>query len=379
MSLTSTLRTTLLPALAAATPRPAIEGAGRVLILQPDHLGDILLSEPAVRLLRHHLPDTELIAVVGPWSAEITRMAWQVDRVEEVSFPAFSRDSNPHGQVAPYVQLRREIDRLRNQQADDALILRDDAWWAAWLARGSVGRHVVTSNDRRTGAFASHQTNPETHVHRTASATEIVRSYLKLLGQDLVIDYWDMSPRMLPNWSSRKHPSSGERQATRQSTVIAIHPGSGADVKLWPVRNWRSAIDQLSDFRIVLTGSHGEREMCKEIAQDFDHVTVVAGETSLQQLAALFAQAALAVGTDNGPMHLAGALGTPTLRLFGPSNPERYGPWPGTPAQLIASACWSCPRCEDLSQSRKRGCGCMASISPDQVVGLIRTILDDAA
>lgn len=363
----------MLPSLARATPRPPKAPADRLLIFQPDHLGDILLSEPAVRFLRDALPDTELIAVVGPWSAEIVTMAWPVDRVVSVEYPGFTRRSGRRSLLSPYQLLHQEMRRLQDVEAADAVVLRDDAWWAAWLAYGSVGGQIVTGSDNRSASFATSTPETPPPIHRTAVAMQIAGNYLAVRGLSPSLTGWDMSPRLLAPLEARSSPD------LEAAPPIVIHPGSGAPVKLWTVDAWRTLVRRLDNVNIVLTGSQGEVELCQAVASGFEHATVVAGKTSLLELTILLDNAVVAIGTDNGPMHLAGALGTPTVRLFGPSNPDRYGPWPGTPGQVVISAGWICPRCEDLSLERNMGCGCMAAITPDQVLVATRSLLSHGA
>ncbi|CAN5724575.1 glycosyltransferase family 9 protein [soil metagenome] len=377
--ITGDLRTRLLPIVARRVRRPAITGNRRLLILQPDHLGDIILSEPAVRLLRAMLPDWQLIAIVGPWSAEIAEMAWPVDRIVTVEFPGFSRAASSTNPLQAYAYLRRQASLLRSLGADDAVVLRDDAWWCAWLARASVGASVVTSDDHRTRRFATITSGRSGSTHRTAVAMAIVTTYISSFGLNVDAGLWDMSPKIrLATGSEDGIERHLQRQAIRRPRV-ALHPGSGAPVKTWPVEHWKMLIRSLGDFDVILSGSTSEQPLCEAIAEGFPHATSVAGTTTLRELASLMSTAAVAVGTDNGPMHLAGALGIPTVRLFGPSNPDRYGPWPGTRGQLVIQSGWTCPRCEDLSAGRPAGCGCMLAITPERVFDVLRKALNRAA
>jgi hypothetical protein len=322
------------------------------------------------------LPSTQLVAVVGPWSSEICRMAWPVDDVVEVRFPGFERTAVAGKRIDPYLLLKEQTQMLRKQDARDAIVFRDDAWWAAWLARTAVGGLVVTGDDPRTKNFATHIASFSGCPHRTQIAFEIVCKYLDERSESASVNDWDMSPRLsgrfVPSVSSPSCEDSPRRQ-------IMVHPGSGAPVKSWPVRNWRAVVDQYKDFDVLLTGSKPERGQCEAIAAGFPHATVVAGETSLSELVHLLQRSRVAIGTDNGPMHLAGALGTPTVRLFGPSDAQRFGPYPGTPGQIVVSRGWNCAHCEDLSLHRQAGCGCMLAISPAEVIRQVGSLLDDPA
>jgi ADP-heptose:LPS heptosyltransferase len=119
---------------------------------------------------------------------------------------------------------------------------------------------------------------------------------------------------------------------------IAIHPGAGAAVKLWTVDGWVSVANALAQHHgatIVLTGGASEAALVQSIASRVaaSHI-VLAGETNLGQLAAVFSCCRLALGPDSGPLHLAVAVGAPTVHLLGPADPALFGPW-GDPAQHI--------------------------------------------
>ena len=122
---------------------------------------------------------------------------------------------------------------------------------------------------------------------------------------------------------------------TERDRLIVIHPGTGAPVKLWEADSWARVADALADaysVRIVLTGSESEREQVENIhAQMPQPALALIGETDLGKLAALMGRADLALGVDNGPLHLATAQGTPTVRLYGPTDPRIFAPW-GDPA-----------------------------------------------
>jgi ADP-heptose:LPS heptosyltransferase len=363
----------MLPFAAAATRRPATGDPRRILIVQPDHLGDIILSEPAVRFLRHHLPDHELIAVVGPWSEEIARLAWPVDRIETVSFPGFERAGRGSGRLDPYRRLQQAARRLAALNAAHALVLRDDAWWAGWLARLSTSGQVVTADDAHTRRFAT-LTIPLV-THRVEQSLQIARAFVEGVtnsGRKSIGDsIWDMSPRVVPRGETGELAGA---QAVAPPYLV-VHPGTGAAIKTWPERNWRALLGQFAPRRVVITGGAAEQAICERLADGLGHATSFAGGTTLDSLAAVLAGAALAIGTDNGPMHLAAALGTPTVRLFGPSTAERYGPPPGSSRHVILTAGWSCPRCGDLSQSRSQGCGCMTAITPEAVLAAVEKLL----
>ncbi len=105
-------------------------------------------------------------------------------------------------------------------------------------------------------------------------------------------------------------------------------------MKLWRSEGWatcatalaQSAIGSLS-LRIVLTGSKSERPLLEEIASSVPFPTTIMTNLTLGQLAALLQRAQLVLGVDSGPLQLAVAQGTPTIQIFGPTDPATFGPW----------------------------------------------------
>jgi heptosyltransferase-1 len=149
--------------------------------------------------------------------------------------------------------------------------------------------------------------------------------------------------------------------------LVAINPVAKWATKLWSNAKFAELADRLiaeHDARIVFTGSQSDREVIARIGSSMKgEAANLAGETSLRTLAALYERTEVAVVTDTGPMHLAAAVGTPVVALFGPTAPWRTGPF-GSGHQVIrvgleCSPCFKrqCPSTE-----------CMERISVEQVL-----------
>jgi len=110
---------------------------------------------------------------------------------------------------------------------------------------------------------------------------------------------------------------------------IVLLPGAGRPEKLWGVENFRELARRIGDDALVVWGP-GEEELARSIGAD------VAPPTNLRELAAILRAAKLVIGGDTGPVHLAAALGTRVVGLFGPTNPARNGPW-GQLANVVES------------------------------------------
>ncbi len=360
--------------------RQTTSGSNTVLIFQPDHLGDILLSQPAVRIIREQFPNHRLIGVVGPWSETIARLVWPVDEIVTVDFPGFNRESTMKSPLAPYLQLLREAATLGKLNAGVSFVLRPDAWWAAWLAALATAGPVVTSDDPRTASFGTHCSHIAEDDHATARVVAIARAMADNTSSDAP------RPESLPLWMPENPAAHDEAQRFLQARgvhhdYVVIHPGSGADVKQWPRERWRAVVNGLGlrDTSILITGNQSEREMAQSIAGTSGNALSIAGQTPLPVLIEILRGARLVVGPDSGPLHLAVACGTRTIHLFGPSDPVRYGPWGPPDRHRVVRANWSCSRCGDLSVKRPAGCGCMVAIQPHTVICAVNELLDDHA
>jgi heptosyltransferase-2/heptosyltransferase-3 len=168
---------------------------------------------------------------------------------------------------------------------------------------------------------------------------------------------------------------------------VVLHPGTGGAAKLWLPERWAEVGNQLlanttqnggPPLRLLLTGTQNEAALVEAIAQELDTPPLrLVGATSVGQLTALLGRAALVLGVDSGPLHLAVSQGTPSLHLFGPSDAQRFGPW-GDPARhvVLRAGLWcspcgvfhACPRHTDPPE-------CMAHLEVAQVVQAAQRVL----
>jgi heptosyltransferase-2/heptosyltransferase-3 len=124
-----------------------------------------------------------------------------------------------------------------------------------------------------------------------------------------------------------------------------------------------------------VTGSLAESELAIAVASASGGVPAP-GEFDLPELAAVVSRAALVVGSDSGPLHLAVARGTPTVHVFGPADPAKFGPWGPPKRHLVLTADVGCRPCGDLSRCQvEEQLACMRGVSVEQVLGACRSLL----
>jgi 3-deoxy-D-manno-octulosonic-acid transferase/heptosyltransferase-1 len=159
-----------------------------------------------------------------------------------------------------------------------------------------------------------------------------------------------------------------------EKSLIAINPVAKWETKLWPKKQFAELADMLIgqyDMKIVFTGGIKDYSIIQAITSSMKGRAInFAGKTTLTELAALYEKAALVVSTDTGPMHLAAAVGTPVVALFGPTAPWRTGPY-GTGHQLIKAEL----ECSPCFKRRCETTDCMYQISVDQVLKGVQKVL----
>src|SRR5690606_14930557 len=160
--------------------------------------------------------------------------------------------------------------------------------------------------------------------------------------------------------------------------ILCIHPGAGSWVKLWQDDKWAKVADTLVDqldARIIFTGTDSERAMINRIQNRMQHHScTTAGDLNFNQLGALYARAGVVLGPDSGPLHLAAAVNSPTVTLFGPADPVEFGPWGDHKRHMILASPIGCRPCRvlDWGDDAASNHPCMQDISIGQVLEAAR-------
>jgi ADP-heptose:LPS heptosyltransferase len=261
-----------------------------------------------------------------------------LDALEMIRFPGITPGEG--NALAPYRLLAKAARKLAAGRYDLGVVLRFDHWWGAallwaagvprrwgygmpgmrpWLTNVvpyTSGRHEVEQDLRLLQPLAESLAEPPPaplHIQRNEGQPPLTPPNPAPVDEALLRSWLDAAPSMR----------------------VVIHPGTAAANKLWTVRGWAKVADWLlaQGYSVALTGAPDEQALCAAIEQA---ATVgplnLAGRTaSIAQLSWVMEQAAIVLGVDSGPLHIADALGKPTLHLYGPSDEAIWGPW-GDPA-----------------------------------------------
>ena len=151
---------------------------------------------------------------------------------------------------------------------------------------------------------------------------------------------------------------------------IAINPGGNWDLKRWPAENFAELGDEIFTrlgTKVVVTGAEKDIGMCKNIAGSMkNRPALLCGKTELKTLGAVFKRAKWVISNDSGPMHIAVAVKTPVIALFGPTSPEVTGPYGDSRYKILHKRVDCEIPCYNLSCKDNR---CMVSISVEDVLG----------
>lgn len=371
----------VLSPLVATTPR---QRASRVLLLRPDHVGDVLLTAPAVGLLRTSLPDACITYLVGPWSAAAARSGPCVDEVRTLAFPGFTRRRKAN-LLAPYVTLLRCALKLRRERHDLAVVLRDDHWWGALLALAAGIPLRIGAETPETAPLLTHAcANTEVSAWGDR-ALAIARLAAQTAGASFdTLPRADTREQFTLSEAARTCSNQLWQQHGLESRrVIGLHPSAGAPLKSWPIERWAHLADRLieSGFGVVLIGAPEDAILLGALARRMRGSAVTLCGQSLDVSAGVYARCALLVCVDSGAGHLAAAVGTPTVRLYGPAPPEVFGPWPPRTDQRVlitrTLACAPCGYLETPPCGAHASPACMLSLDVDDVWNEIRAQLGD--
>ncbi|MBX5456746.1 MAG: glycosyltransferase family 9 protein [Thermogemmatispora sp.] len=339
--------------------------APRLLLLRPDHLGDLVLTTPALTALKEHCPTAQITLFVGPWSQAIVMGHPAAERVLTCAFPGFRRAAQ--GALSPYWLLLRLAWQLRRERYDLAINLRPDFWWGAALLYLAGIPHRVGYALAPGRRFLTHALPFPEGEHSTCSSLRLVSVALQLLGQAPLAE--PFTPERYPllfgptaQEEERATALLAKAGLTGETPFAVIHPGSGAAVKLWRPEGWATcAVTLLRRYglRLVLTGTPQEQALLEEIAT-LVHQQLRADEAppvslstlSIGELAAVLRRAQLALGVDSGPLHVAVSQGTPTVALYGPADPRIFGPWGDPRRHVVILASERCPACPKLPCGR---------------------------
>jgi len=301
-----------------------------IAIIKLSSLGDVIHALPVAAALRRGLPGAWLTWIVEAREYALLKDHPDLDVVVPVDTRLWRRLIwRPAGAREVLGKVRRLRRRIRSARLDVALDLQGlmksgllTAYTGAPLRIGFSADHC---RERLNCLFTNRRVRPP------AAAVHVVDQYLSLLAPlGLEPGPARFHVPIPPAAARRMDDFLGEQGVKRQELLVTINPGAGRADKLWPVEHFQRLGNRLAQepgVRLLLLWGPDEVHMARQIRDGLESRAILAPPTDLHELAALLRRAALMVASDTGPLHLAAALGTPSLGLFGPTRAERNGPY----------------------------------------------------
>jgi heptosyltransferase-3 len=292
----------------------------RALVVKLRHHGDVLLSTPVLSVLKARAPELEVDALVYDDTLQM------LEGHPALSQLFFVGRKWKERRALARLSLERHLLRSLRARGYDLLVHLSEQPRGAWLARLLGVRYSVAPAMPGRGKFWR---DSFTHLYplvvgNRRHQVELNLDALRRIGVQPAIA--ERSVRFVPGADAERRID----QLIDNAPFIHMHPASRWLFKCWPAEQNAQLIDRFAveGHRVVLTSAPEEVGFIQAIVDKSQAKTVnLAGQLSIKELGALTARAQLFVGVDSMPMHLAAAMGTPTVALFGPSGEHEWGPW----------------------------------------------------
>jgi predicted lipopolysaccharide heptosyltransferase III len=349
-----------------------------ILLIRLRLIGDVVFTTPAVAALRQHFPDASISYLVEPTAEPVVRHNPHLDTVIVAERPRGVR------RVIYDIALAR---RLRRERFDLVIDFHGGPR-SAWLARATrAPRRIGYDLPWRAWAYTEH----------------IPWSRALVPPRHSVLNQWDLLGALGVAPPRPGQPelemTTDEAAVTRvnrrlrdagvmpDAPIVLIHVSAGNPFRRWPAEHFAHVAAALAcgdrSRRIIITSGPSEQGAADRVAaaaqaQAGNAATAIlrCGEFDLTELGALAARAALYIGGDSGPLHVAATTNVPIVALFGPTLPERSMPWRGAAARAIAVDAGPLP-CRPCHQRR---CApgdfrCLTRLAPARVVAAAEELL----
>jgi ADP-heptose:LPS heptosyltransferase len=356
-----------------ATGRGALQRdhVKRVLVIELAKLGDVVSCLPFCPPLKEFFPNAAIVVLVQSQYASLFPLVQEIDEV-----------LTPHTSRGVW-GLMKSVQQIRRQGFD--LVVS---------ASPSVrhGLLVLLSSARYKFGFLEYSRGKVVHLqpHRIRSLGFPLQAWSTGLLKNINerVDHLCMGlgvgiPERKPTLAFLRAASALRRRGEKRSlpangsSYIVFHPFTGWEYRTWPIENFRSLVRRIleaSTEHVVLVGAESDRGPLQALVAEFGRDPRVSFEIGLEldSLARMIANARLFIGGDSGPLHLAAAVGTPSIGLFGPVPPELTGSQMPMESHVYKRV--ECSPCDQEACVRKWA-PCMTLITVDDVLDKVREIL----
>lgn len=339
----------------------------RILIVRTDRIGDVLLSTPVIKAIRDEYPHAYIAMMVSPYSKEIVEGNPYLDEVIVY---------DKEGKQKSWAGSMRFARYLKKKKFDLALILHPNNRVHLVTYFAGIKRRV--GYDRKFGFLLTDKirhTKQLGEKHELEYNLDLVR-HLGIIPKEQSL--FMPIKKESEDWAEEFLRSQGISPSEK---ILVIHPGASCPSKIWPQVRFAQVADKLADlysFKIIVVSGPKDTKMAEDVLKNMRHPAVnLAGKTSISQLASILKKCKLFISNDSGPVHIASAVGTPVISLFGRAqkglSPQRWGPV-GVKDKILHKEV-GCIEC--LAHGCVKEFACLKAIAVNDVVKAAEDILKD--
>lgn len=348
----------------------------RILIIRLDLLGDVAFTLACLASLRARYPCARISVITLPYTAGLAELYGEVDDVIALDTNLI-RAPRSLFDARTWVGYARVLLRVRRRRYDVAISVSGQM--ASLCARLSGAQRTIGYLEE---AYPRILTDP-VPGERYAEPVSEFRYVMRLL-EELGVESGEHAIPVVPEWADAWVNSILVAEGIDpEDRLLVVHAGSGVgSAKRWPERQWQDFLREIRPdhgIRLVMIGSAGDIPLAHRILDGISFPVVsLVGRTDVAQLAAVVKRADVVLSADSGPLHLAVALQTPVVGLYGPTDPAIYGPrWGQAPAVVLRHTlpCSPCYRGTSIAECPLGDPVCMRLIEAPHVVEAVKALL----
>jgi len=339
----------------------------KILIIKPSSLGDVLHAFPAVTILKNHFPNATIDWLVNPEFAKLIEFHKDVDSV--IEFPR-----KQLGNILKFPSALLKLTRALRQKHYDMVI----------DIQGLMRSALVTKLTKSKATYGFD--NPKETIARALYDHKIViddkvshaiEKNVSLVNKILSTDYKipTDSVQQIKSYSDSLAEKLSEENIVPEDYCIGIVAGARWESKKWPPSFFAETINKANaknpNVKFVIIGAPADKAAAEDIIKLVPNTNTIsfAGKTSIGELVELIRRCNVVLTNDSGPMHISAALNVKTVALFGPTDPDKTGPF-GADNTVVAAETLDCLRC--LKRVCPKGSNqCHMAICTDEVSTLI--------
>lgn len=328
-----------------------------VLIVKLSSIGDVVHALPVASALKRRYPSLRISWAVESWTAPLVEHHPAIDRL--IVFPAMMNWPSRLGVWWP--EMRAALRLLRQETYDAALDLQGLAKSAIITKLSGAPIRLARAGQREGAHLVSAGVPmPRAPIHAVEEYLLVARA----LGADADPPDFGLTAAAEARVSIGRLLAARGVSADRR--LIVVNPSAAQSWKHWPGERWSHVIDHLADAgRVIVIGSVSQASAHRAIVERTRHRPVdLTGQTTLAEVIALLERAALHLAPDTGTVHMAVALGTPVVAIYGPTSRVRVGPY-GRPESAIAHDDLCSRSCPALCPHQRR---CLDAVTVDEVI-----------